>query len=267
MTSNNAKLDILINKINKIDEKLNSIDNRLTSLENKVDSIDNRLTLLENNFNDFKKKVNKRLDGIEINLTQLINYNKKENEIIEEEIKRSIFKNLKNKNFSLFFIDVSNIFPKKMKNQSNQFVAQFDGLIIGTNDRNFSAKYEDSFELHNTHYKNNLSENMTPKIYNFYIVEAKHNTTSTKVIEKYEQYKRLKLYFKNIIDNYDGLNKKFKNMVDRFSLNYFNPDNIFLIIGGPKWEEGALDKFKQISREDNHIMKVDLSGNRYNFEL
>ena len=72
---------------------------------------------------------------------------------------------------------------------------------------------------------------------------------------KYEQYKRLKLYFKNIIDNYNGLNKKFKNMIDRFRLNYFNPDNIFLIIGGPKWELAKDSIYFIISR---HLLRNNI---------
>jgi hypothetical protein len=206
----------------------------------------------------------------------LIDYRKRDDKIIENEIKISILNNLKIKNHSLLFFDATNIYPKTLKNERGEKVAELDGLIIGTNDRVFASKFNDEFDFLPSN--KIISENKTDKIYNLYIVEAKHNVTKEKIIDKYDQFNRLKDYFKKINDKYKDIIKvtenksqkslyKFETMIFKFNLHMFLEENIHLIIGGPSWQQNALDYYKKECKNKKNIYKVQLSGNRYNFIL
>ena len=94
----------------------------------------------------------------------LSDYRKRNNNSIEIEVTKSVFEILKEDKKSLYIIDISTIFPKKYRNQTNSIFIEIDGLILGTNDRDYAAQYDksllpikkDTKELYNI--SNNLSQ-------------------------------------------------------------------------------------------------------------
>lgn len=216
-------------------------------------------------------KIEDRLDKIEDKIKMLLDYKDKDNKIIEIEVKESIFNSLKEKDKSLIFIDVTKIFPKELKNQSGQKVAELDGLIIGTNNRLFASKYNKQFNLRNN-ILINKNQILNNNIYNFYIIEGKHNITKNKLEAKYKQFLKLKEYFKNLknnINNYNinNYNLRYQNLISKFNLNLFNEDSIYLIIGGPFWTQDALYYYDKFLKDNDHIFKIELGSNRYKVNI
>lgn len=55
----NEKLDLILQKINGLDEKVDRLDKRVSSLEEKVSSIDKRVSSLEADMKEVKQQVRK----------------------------------------------------------------------------------------------------------------------------------------------------------------------------------------------------------------
>jgi hypothetical protein len=218
-----------------------------------------KLDLLENKFNQIENKVNRLI----IDVKSLSEYKNRNNKIIELEVKESIFNILKEKEKSLLFFDVTKKFPKKLKNKTGQNVAELDGLIIGTNDREFASKYNQQFNLRNRNIIKILPSNTNKNIYNLYMIEAKHNITKQKLENKYKQFLKLKEYFKNLKNDLSLYDSHYQNVIKQFDLTLFNENNIYLIIGGPYWQENALDYYNKNLKNNDHIFKMEINDERY----
>ena len=96
-------------------------------------------------------------------LSELTDYRKRNNDSIEIEVTKKVFEHLKEEK-SLYIIDVSTIFPKKYRNNKNSIFIQIDGLILGTNDKEYASKYNKSLHprIKDNQYK--LSKNSFEKI-------------------------------------------------------------------------------------------------------
>jgi len=270
--NNNSKFDTLLEKINKFDILFDTLFKKIETIEQKIETIDQKINSMDEKINSMDEKINK----LEKEVKLLVDYRKRDDKIIENEIKISILNNLKIRNQSLLFFDASHIYPKILKNEKGEKIAELDGLIIGTNDRVFASKYCDEFEILKS--DKTISENRTEKIYNMYIVEAKHNITKEKIIYKYEQLSKVKEYFKKIFEKYKKMKEiqtnkskkslyKYEKIILNYDLHFFSEDNIHLIIGGPSWQQDALNYYKKNLRDKKNIYKIELSGNRYNFIL
>ena len=218
-----------------------------------------KLDLLENKVNQIENKVNRLI----IDVKSLSEYKNRNNKIIELEVKESIFNILKEKEKSLLFFDVTKKFPKKLKNKTGQNVAELDGLIIGTNDREFASKYNQQFNLRNRNIIKILPSNTNKNIYNLYMIEAKHNITKQKLENKYKQFLKLKEYFKNLKNDLSLYDSHYQNVIKQFDLTLFNENNIYLIIGGPYWQENALDYYNKNLKNNDHIFKMEINDERY----
>jgi len=174
---------------------------------------------------------------------------------------------LKEDEKSLYIIDVSSIFPKKYKNETNSIFIEIDGLILGTNDRDYGAKYDKSLLPIKGKPKEsyNISNNLSDKVYKLYIIEGKHNITYDKVVDKYDKFIEFKTFLTNIKTNIDSFDKKTKKIIDKFKLHLFNPSDITLIFGTPMWNQSAKEQITKYIKKDPNVKMITLSGNRYNY--
>ena len=262
--NNTQKLDLILIKLEKLDlleNKFNHLETRFDTLETRFDSLETRFDTLDNKVNKIENKVN----SLSIDMKSLYEYKNRNNKIIELEVKESIFNILQQKEKSLLFFDVTKIFPKKLKNKTGQDFVELDGLIIGTDDREFASKYDQKFNLINKNITKKLPSNTNNKgyKYNFYIIEAKHNITKKKLESKYNQYLRLKEYFKNLENNFTQYNSHYQNIIKKFNLTLFNENSIYLIIGGPYWQEDALNYYTKNLKNNDHIYKIEINDERY----
>jgi hypothetical protein len=144
------------------------------------------------------------------------------------------------------------------------FLKNIDGLILGTNDREYISKFNKSFSPVVKENKYSLSQNLFQKIYKLYIIEGKHNITKQKVIDKYTKYTKFKLFLSNIRNNPNIFTSKTKDIIETFQLYLFDPSNIMLIFGTPMWNEEAKQQINKYIDKDPNVKMVSLSGNRYN---
>ena len=107
-------------------------------------------------------KIEKKVSEMDITLKNLEGYRKRNNNSIELEVTKAVFENLKENEKSLYIIDVSSIFPKKYKNETNSIFIEIDGLILGTNDRDYASKYNKSFSPRIKKNEYALSQNLLP---------------------------------------------------------------------------------------------------------
>ena len=142
---------------------------------------------------------------------------------------------------------------------------EIDGLILGTNDRDYASIYNKSLEQRFVSKNYNLSKNMSDKIYKLYIIEGKHNITKQKVIDKYEKYNKFKTFLNDIRNQKNNFKGKFKKIIDNYKLYLFDPLNVTLIFGTPMWNEDAKKQINQYMKTDSSIKMISLSGNRYEF--
>lgn len=213
-------------------------------------------------------KIEKKVSEMDITLKNLDGYQKRNNNSIELEVTKAVFENLKENEKSLYIIDVSSIFPKKYKNEKNSIFIEIDGLILGTNDRDYASKYNKSLipRVKENEYEGfELSQNLLPKIYKLYIIEGKHNITKQKVIDKYEKYNKFKTFLNDIRNQKNNFKGKFKKIIDDYKLYLFDPLNVTLIFGTPMWNEDAKKQINQYMKTDSSIKMISLSGNRYEF--
>jgi hypothetical protein len=248
--NNSQKLDYIINQLKKLDQH----DIYFQEIREDISKLNIRVS-----------KIEKKISEMDITLKNLDGYRKRNNNSIELEVTKAVFENLKENEKSLYIIDVSSIFPKKYKNETNSIFIEIDGLILGTNDREYASKYNKSFT---PRIKENegfeLSKNLLPKIYKLYIIEGKHNITKQKVIDKYAKYNKFKLFLSNIKNNQNIYTQKIKNIIEKFQLYLFDPENIILIFGTPMWNEEAKQQILKYMDKDPNVRMVVLSGNRYN---
>ena len=93
----------------------------------------------------------------------------------------------------------------------------------------------------------------------FVIVEAKRFTTNKKIDEKIDQLAILK----SMLDNAKNTNTK-KPMTSKFKQTILahkldKISEVYLYIGGPYWEVGAIDKIKALTRENANIGYINMS--------
>lgn len=245
--NNGQKLDYIINKLDQHELYFQEIKSDISELKIRM------------------TKIEKKVSEMDITLKNLNGYRKRNNNSIEVELTKSVFKNLQENEKSLYIIDVSTIFPKKYENETNTTFIEIDGLILGTNDREYASKYNKSLLPRVKENKYALLNNLSKKIYKLYIIEAKHNITKQKVIDKYTKYKKFKLFLSNIRNNSNIFTGKTKQIIETFQLYLFDPSNIILIFGTPMWDERAKQQIIKYMDEDPNIKMAVLSGNRYNY--
>ncbi len=222
----------------------------------KLDLILSKIDKLELRVSELRKDVN-----------FLIDYRKRDDKIIEIEVKNSILNILQYMNQSLIFIDLTNKFPKELYNKTGQKIAELDGLILGTNDRELASKYNNKYTIRNNIGKIIDKNNKNNNIYNLYIIEGKHHIDKIKLIQKCNQLEIIQKYFKNISeDNNDILNtnKKYKNRIEKFNFKLFHENNIFLALGTPHWDQHALNYYDQKLKDNKNIFIIKVSDQRYN---
>ena len=95
------------------------------------------------------------------------------------------------------------------------------------------------------------------------MIEAKHNITKQKLENKYKQFLKLKEYFKNLKNDLSLYDSHYQNVIKQFDLTLFNENNIYLIIGGPYWQENALDYYNKNLKNNDHIFKMEINDERY----
>ena len=251
--SNSQKLDYIIKKLDQHDIYFQEIRTDISNLQIKVSNIEEILICVE-----------KRLTCVEETIKNLDGYRERNNKSIEIEVTKSVFENLKKEEKSLYIINVSSLFPKKYTNESNIVFIEIDGLILGTNDREYASKYNKSLAPRIKGNQYNLSKNLSVKNYKLYIVEGKHNITKKKVIDKYEKYNKFKIFLSNIRNNPDIFTGKAKKIIDDFQLSLFEPSNITLIFGTPMWNEEEKQQIIKYIEHDPNIKMVTLSGDRCN---
>jgi hypothetical protein len=138
-----------------------------------IQEIKSDIVEIKSDIINLEEKVN-HLDKEVKNLTKQVkdlnNYRKRNNNSIEIEVTKSVFEILKEDEKSLYIIDVSTIFPKKYINESNSIFIEIDGLILGTNDREYASKYNKLLiprinKIKNTY---SISTNSSEKVYKLY---------------------------------------------------------------------------------------------------
>ncbi len=263
-------INYLKNKVNKIEKRVDAIEHRVNSIEHRVNSIETRVSSIESKVSGIETRVSsieKKISGIEKRNKELEGYRKRNNSSIELEITKCVYDFLQEHEKSLYIIDVSTLFPKKIKNTNNKIFIEIDGLILGTNDRNYAYKYDN--RLKPLQHNFNISNNTSDKIYKLYIVEGKHNITKDKVIDKYNKYLKFKDFLDKINADYNNLPQNVKKVVEKYGLNKFKSSNIYLIFGTPMWNEEARQQVMTYKKQhkDKNIKIVSLSGNRYNVNL
>ncbi len=260
--NNTQKLDLILLKIS-------GIDDRLCKLEKDVLDIKTDIKDLKIKVADLTIKV----ADLTIKVADLTGYRERNNKSIEIETSKSYIKELQETNQSLIYINLEGLFPKTIEDFSGNKIIEFDGLILGTNDRVFASKY-------NSRYKNredvlfNISPEKNKKyIYKLFIIEAKHKINKEKILDKYKKFKNFKFFLSKIREGYsyitdiEGYNtnkfEKFKMKIEKMNLTLFEPENIFLVFGTPVWNAGSSNELEKIMKKDSCIKKIELSGNRY----
>lgn len=70
MTSD-EKLDLILDKISRLDEKVSRIEDRLSRLEDRVSNLEDRVNNLESSFGSYRKETNSRFDKLEFQVSSL----------------------------------------------------------------------------------------------------------------------------------------------------------------------------------------------------
>ena len=264
--NNSEKFDYIIQQLKKLDQhdiyfqeiKADIVEMKADIVEMKADIVEMKADIL--NLNDKVKNLTKQVKDLN-------DYRKRNNNSIEIEVTKSVFEILKEDEKSLYIIDVSTIFPKKYMNENNSIFIEINGLILGTNDREYASKYNKSLlpRINKNRNTYNISNNLSEKIYKLYIIEGKHNITKNKVIDKYDKFNKFRTFLTNIRTNPHIFSEKFKKFINKFQLELFNLSDITLIFGTPMWNQSAKEQIIKYMKKDPNIKMITLSGNRYNY--
>jgi len=267
--NNTQKLDLILLKISGIDDRLCKLEKDVLDIKTDIKDLKIKVEDLTIKVEDLTIKVS----DLTIKVSDLTGYRERNNKSIEIETSKSYIKELQETNQSLIYINLEGLFPKTIEDFSGNKIIEFDGLILGTNDRVFASKY-------NSRYKNredvlfNISPEKNKKyIYKLFIIEAKHKINKEKILDKYKKFKNFKFFLSKIREGYsyitdiEGYNtnkfEKFKMKIEKMNLTLFEPENIFLVFGTPVWNAGSSNELEKIMKKDSSIKKIELSGNRY----
>ena len=262
--NNSEKFDYIIQQLKKLDQH----DIYFQEIRSDIHQMKSDIVEMKSDISNLKDKVNnldKEVKNLSKQVKDLNDYRKRNNNSIEIEVTKSVFEILKEDEKSLYIIDVSTIFPKKYINETNSIFIEIDGLILGTNDREYASKYNKSLVPRKNKNTYKFSNNLSEKVYKLYIIEGKHNITRKKVIDKYDKFNKFRTFLTNIRTNPHIFNENIKKFIDKFQLELFNPSNITLIFGTPMWNQSAKEEITKYMKKDPNIKMITLSGNRYNY--
>lgn len=158
----------------------------------KINGIEDRLCKLEKDFVDMKSDIidlKIKVSDLTIKVSDLTGYRERNNKSIEIETSKSYIKELQESNKSMIYINLEGLFPKTIEDFSGNKIIEFDGLILGTNDRAFASKYNSIYKSRDDVLSFIVKPEKNKKyIYKLFIIEAKHKISKEKIIDKYKKY-------------------------------------------------------------------------------
>jgi hypothetical protein len=198
---------------------------------------------LDERFDNFEKKLEKKFDVIDKKFKDLINWTKRQDKSIEDELTMSCFQHLQ-KVYPGYITTIphKSVLGRILKNVKGITITDFDGAIILTNDHD----YADFLNGKTT----DLKFNKINKAF-LIIIEAKQHLTSAKVKNKLEQRNRI---IKNL-SNFTQL-----QYVDNF---------IGFYAGGTDIDPDAelkIKEFLDLNKQNELIGILKLNGNRFSVQ-
>jgi hypothetical protein len=199
-------------------------------MNKKVDLLEEEIQIFANKF-----------ANIENQLENINSFIQKDSEIIENELNQTMIQYLKQQFQGHAIKRYDDIFKTIKNPRNNEKLTEFDGLYFFTN-----LKFKSRIIV---------------------ILEAKRYTTIQKINHKLEQYKTINEIIALAVRTTDKFKKKpivteaFKKSIPALKLN--EVDAVYLYIGGPYWENGAIEYIKEIQCNNKMIGYIVTSGTRY----
>lgn len=143
-------------------------------------------------------------------------------------------------------------------------ITEFDGLYIITNDDTYDPGLSSPVP---TYVPVNLDQS-EPKIYQFVVLESKHDLTTDKVNRKIEQMRRFQQYIRESLEYEDKkFTQEFRNKVVTYKLQLFVNQTIHIVFATPHAKDSCIEHIIKEGpswlKENIHVVYMIPSGNRY----